>query len=692
MSDYLVIVESPSKAKTIEKYLGKKYKVVASMGHVRDLPKSQMGIEVKNNFTPKYITIRGKGPVLKDLKSAAKKAKKVYLAADPDREGEAIAWHLANTLNVDVESDCRVVFNEITKDAIKESFKHPRAINMDLVDAQQARRILDRLVGYNISPLLWKKVKKGLSAGRVQSVAVRLIIEREREIQSFEPEEFWTIKTEFVKGKDTFEASFYGVDGEKVQLTNETQVNEIIEQLKDNAFSVENVTRKERKRNPALPFTTSSLQQEAARKLNMRAKKTMMLAQQLYEGIDLGKQGTVGLITYMRTDSTRISETAQTEARAYITETFGTEYIGTEKKKETKKSNAQDAHEAIRPTSVMRKPEELKSFLSRDQLRLYKLIWERFVASQMASAIMDTVTARLINNNVQFRASGSVVKFPGFMKVYVESKDDGAEEKDKMLPPLEVGETVFSKDLEPKQHFTQPPPRYTEARLVRTLEELGIGRPSTYVPTLETIQKRGYVGLDNKRFVPTELGEIVIELILEFFPEIINIEFTANMEQSLDEVEEGNANWVKIVDDFYVGFEPRLEKAEKEMREVEIKDEPAGEDCELCNHPMVFKMGKYGKFMACSNFPDCRNTKPIVKEIGVTCPKCDKGQIIERRSNKKKRLFYGCGTYPECDFVSWDKPIGRKCPKCEGMLVEKKLKKGVQVQCISCDYEEEQQM
>ncbi|MED0966093.1 DNA topoisomerase I [Bacillus cereus] len=692
MSDYLVIVESPSKAKTIEKYLGKKYKVVASMGHVRDLPKSQMGIEVKNNFTPKYITIRGKGPVLKDLKSAAKKAKKVYLAADPDREGEAIAWHLANTLNVDVESDCRVVFNEITKDAIKESFKYPRAINMDLVDAQQARRILDRLVGYNISPLLWKKVKKGLSAGRVQSVAVRLIIEREKEIQNFEPEEFWTIKTEFVKGKDTFEASFYGVDGEKVQLTNEEQVNEIIEKMKDNAFSVENVTRKERKRNPALPFTTSSLQQEAARKLNMRAKKTMMLAQQLYEGIDLGKQGTVGLITYMRTDSTRISETAQTEARNYITEAFGAEYIGTEKKKETKKSKAQDAHEAIRPTSVMRKPEELKSFLSRDQLRLYKLIWERFVASQMASAIMDTVTARLINNNVQFRASGSVVKFPGFMKVYVESKDDGAEEKDKMLPPLEVGETVFSKDIEPKQHFTQPPPRYTEARLVRTLEELGIGRPSTYVPTLETIQKRGYVALDNKRFVPTELGGIVIELILEFFPEIINIEFTANMEQSLDEVEEGNANWVKIVDDFYVGFEPRLEKAEKEMREVEIKDEPAGEDCELCSHPMVFKMGKYGKFMACSNFPDCRNTKPIVKEIGVTCPKCEEGQIIERRSNKKKRLFYGCGTYPECDFVSWDKPIGRKCPKCEGMLVEKKLKKGVQVQCISCDYEEEQQM
>ncbi|ENQ3106622.1 type I DNA topoisomerase [Bacillus cereus] len=692
MSDYLVIVESPSKAKTIEKYLGKKYKVVASMGHVRDLPKSQTGIDVKNNFTPKYITIRGKGPVLKDLKTAAKKAKKVYLAADPDREGEAIAWHLANTLNVDIESDCRVVFNEITKDAIKESFKYPRAINMDLVDAQQARRVLDRLVGYNISPLLWKKVKKGLSAGRVQSVAVRLIIEREKEIQAFLPEEFWTIKTEFVKGKETFEAAFYGINGEKVELTNEQQVNEVIEKMQENAFSVENVTKKERKRNPALPFTTSSLQQEAARKLNMRAKKTMMLAQQLYEGIDIGKQGTVGLITYMRTDSTRISETAQQEARSYIEEAFGADYIGTQKKKESKKANAQDAHEAIRPSSVLRKPDELKSYLSRDQHRLYKLIWERFVASQMESAIMDTVTATLINNSVQFRAHGSVVKFPGFMKVYVESKDDGAEEKDKMLPHLEIGETVFSKDVEPKQHFTQPPPRYTEARLVKTLEELGIGRPSTYVPTLETIQKRGYVGLDNKRFVPTELGEIVTELILEFFPEIINIEFTANMERNLDEVEEGNANWVQIVDDFYKEFEPRLEKAEKEMREVEIKDEPAGEDCELCGHPMVFKMGKFGKFMACSNFPDCRNTKPIVKEIGVTCPKCNEGQIIERRSNKKKRLFYGCGTYPECDFVSWDKPIGRKCPKCEGMLVEKKLKKGVQVQCISCDYEEEQQM
>ncbi|MDG4655920.1 type I DNA topoisomerase [Ectobacillus antri] len=691
MSDYLVIVESPAKAKTIEKYLGKKYKVIASMGHVRDLPKSQMGIEIQNRFTPKYITIRGKGPVLKDLKTAAKKAKKIYLAADPDREGEAIAWHLAHTLHVDTTSDCRVVFNEITKDAIKEAFKKPRAINTDLVDAQQARRVLDRLVGYNISPLLWKKVKKGLSAGRVQSVAVRLIIEREKEIQAFVPEEFWTIKADFVKGKDVFEAAFYGIDGSKIELTTEEQVNGVLARLQNNAFTVDTITRKERKRNPAVPFTTSSLQQEAARKLNMRAKKTMMLAQQLYEGIEIGKEGTVGLITYMRTDSTRISETAQTEVRGYIQDKFGEVFVSKEKRKESK-GNVQDAHEAIRPSSALRKPDDLKEYLSRDQYRLYKLIWERFVASQMAPAVMDTMTVTLTNNGVQFRAHGSVVKFPGFMKVYVESSDDGAEEKDRMLPELAEEETVFSKDMEPKQHFTQPPPRYTEARLVRTLEELGIGRPSTYVPTLETIQKRGYVSLDNKRFVPTELGEIVIELILEFFPEIINIEFTANMENNLDKIEDGQAQWVEVIEEFYQGFEKHLEKAEKEMREVEIKDEPAGEDCEECGSPMVFKMGRYGKFMACSNFPDCRNTKAIVKEIGVACPKCNKGQIIERRSNKKKRIFYGCSEFPECDFVSWDKPIGRKCPKCERMLVEKKLKKGVQVQCVSCDYEEEQQM
>ncbi|KAF0820358.1 DNA topoisomerase I [Bacillus sp. ZZV12-4809] len=690
MSEFLVIVESPAKAKTIERYLGKKYKVKASMGHVRDLPKSQMGIDVENNFEPKYITIRGKGPVLKELKTAAKKAKKIYLAADPDREGEAIAWHLAHSLDMDINSNCRVVFNEITKDAIKESFKHPRPINMDLVDAQQARRMLDRLVGYNISPLLWKKVKKGLSAGRVQSVAVRLIIDREKEIKDFIPEEYWSIDGEFLKGKTAFDASFYGFKNEKVELKSESDVQNILSKMKGNKFKVESVTKKERKRNPAAPFTTSSLQQEAARKLNFRAKKTMMLAQQLYEGIELGKEGTVGLITYMRTDSTRISEIAQSEAADYIQNSYGKEFLQSEKKKEKKNSNAQDAHEAIRPTSTLRSPASLKEYLSRDQLRLYRLIWERFVASQMAPAVMDTMSVDLKNGEVIFRATGSKVKFPGFMKVYVEGTDDQSEEKDNMLPDLQEGDEVLKKDIEPKQHFTQPPPRYTEARLVKTLEEQGIGRPSTFAPTLDTIQKRGYVALDNKRFIPTELGEIVLELIMEFFPEILDIEFTAKMEKDLDYVEEGKVNWVKIIDDFYGDFEKNLKIAEKEMQEVEIKDEPAGEDCEQCGNPMVFKMGRYGKFMACSNFPDCRNTKPIVKDIGVKCPKCNEGNIIERKS-KKRRIFYGCDRFPECDFISWDKPLPRNCPKCENLLVEKKLKKGVQVQCVECDYKEEKQ-
>ncbi|ATH91408.1 type I DNA topoisomerase [Bacillus glycinifermentans] len=690
MSEYLVIVESPAKAKTIERYLGKKYKVKASMGHVRDLPKSQMGVDTERNFEPKYITIRGKGPVLKDLKTAAKKAKKVYLAADPDREGEAIAWHLAHSLDLDLNSDCRVVFNEITKDAIKDSFKHPRMINMDLVDAQQARRVLDRLVGYKISPILWKKVKKGLSAGRVQSVALRLIIDREKEINEFKPEEYWTIDGTFLKGKEAFEASFFGIRGEKHPLKSEDDVKQILSQIKGNKFDVKKVTKKERKRNPALPFTTSTLQQEAARKLNFRAKKTMMIAQQLYEGIDLGKEGTVGLITYMRTDSTRISNTAQEEAASFIGENYGKEFLGSKRKPAKKNENAQDAHEAIRPTSVLRKPSELKAVLGRDQLRLYKLIWERFVASQMAPATLDTMSVDLENNGLTFRANGSKVKFSGFMKVYVEGKDDQLEEKNKMLPDLAEGDTVLSKDIEPEQHFTQPPPRYTEARLVKTLEELGIGRPSTYAPTLDTIQKRGYVALDNKRFVPTELGGIVLDLIMEFFPEIINVEFTAKMEKELDDVEDGNIEWVQIIDSFYKDFEKRVKKAEAEMQEVEIEPEYADVDCEECGHPMVYKMGRYGKFMACSNFPDCRNTKPIVKEIGVKCPSCKIGNIVERKS-KKRRIFYGCDRYPECEFVSWDKPLERKCPKCGDMLVEKKLKKGVQVQCVGCDYKEEQQ-
>lgn len=690
MADYLVIVESPAKAKTIERYLGKKYKVKASMGHVRDLPKSQLGVDTEHDFEPRYITIRGKGPVLKELKTAAKKAKKVYLAADPDREGEAIAWHLAHSLDLDLSSDCRVVFNEITKDAIKDSFKHPRMINMDLVDAQQARRILDRLVGYKISPILWKKVKKGLSAGRVQSVALRLIIDRENEINEFKPEEYWTIDGTFLKGKESFEASFFGLNGKKHPLKTKEDVKEILSKLKGSKFSVEKVTKKERKRNPAVPFTTSTLQQEAARKLNFRAKKTMMIAQQLYEGIDLGKEGTVGLITYMRTDSTRISNTAIEEVSAFIDQTYGKNFLNTTKRTAKKNENAQDAHEAIRPTSTLRKPTDVKHVLSRDQLRLYKLIWERFVASQMAPAVLDTMSVDLDHNGLTFRANGSKVKFPGFMKVYVEGKDDQLEEKDKMLPDLKEGDTVLSKDIEPEQHFTQPPPRYTEARLVKTLEELGIGRPSTYAPTLDTIQKRGYVALDNKRFTPTELGEIVLNLIIEFFPEIINVEFTAKMEKELDSVEEGTIEWVRIIDSFYQDFAKRVEKAEAEMQEVEIEPEYAGVDCEECGHPMVYKMGRYGKFMACSNFPDCRNTKPIVKDIGVKCPSCHEGNIVERKS-KKRRIFYGCDRFPECEFVSWDKPIERKCPKCENMLVEKKLKKGVQVQCVNCDYKEEQQ-
>jgi len=691
MADYLVIVESPAKAKTIERYLGKKYKVKASMGHIRDLPKSQMGINVEEDFEPRYITIRGKGPVLKELKSAAKKVKKVYLAADPDREGEAIAWHLAHSLNIDETSECRVVFNEITKDAIKESFKHPRSIDMDLVDAQQARRILDRLVGYNISPLLWKKVKKGLSAGRVQSVAVKMIMDRENEIKEFIPEEYWSIDAAFQSGKDNFEGSFYGVDGKKVGLASEEEVNEILGKLSGEDFQVDKVNRRERKRNPAAPFTTSSLQQEAARKLNFRARKTMMVAQQLYEGIDLGKKegGITGLITYMRTDSTRISNTAKEESATYIKETYGDEFLGSGTK--TKQNEgAQDAHEGIRPTSAFRHPDSVKAILSRDQFRLYKLIWERFIASQMAQAVLDTMTVHLVNEGVEFRATGSKVKFKGFMKVYVEGNDDNTSEKDRLLPNLEEGMTVKAEQITPNQHYTQPPPRYTEARLVRTMEEQGIGRPSTFAPTLDTIQRRGYVTLDNKRFVPTELGEIVIDILKEFFPEIIDLEFTVKMEEDLDHIEDGKTQWVTIIDEFYKGFDTRLEKAEQEMEKIEIRDEPAGIDCEECGHEMVYKMGRYGKFLACSNFPDCRNTKPILKKIGVTCPKCKEGEVVERKS-KKNRVFYGCDRYPDCDFLSWDKPISRPCPKCASMLVEKKAKKGTQITCSSCDYKEEVQ-
>ena len=658
------------------------------MGHVRDLPKSQMGVDVENSYNPKYITIRGKGDVLKELRQAAKKAKKIYLAADPDREGEAIAWHLAYALKVDPESECRVVFNEITKDAIKESFKQPRTIDQDLVDAQQARRILDRLVGYNISPLLWKKVRRGLSAGRVQSVAVKLIIDREKEINNFKPEEYWSIESQFLKDKDTFKGMFYGLNGKKKDLKTEADVKDILNKIKDEQFEIKKVNKRERRRNPAQPFTTSSLQQDAARKLNFRAKKTMVVAQQLYEGIDLGSKsgGITGLITYMRTDSTRISENAIEEAQTYITEKFGKNYVGRRRRRKNQEG-AQDAHEAVRPTSVARDPESLKTILSNDQYRLYKLIYERFLASQMAPAVMDTMTVHLYNNDVEFRATGSKVKFKGFMRVYIEGTDEKKKEKDPFLPDLKEGMVVKAKDIQPNQHFTQPPPRYTEARLVGTLEEKGIGRPSTYAPTLDTIQRRGYVNIDQRRFYPTEIGTIVIDLLQEYFPEIIDVDFTAKMEDDLDAIEEGKAAWVQVMDKFYQDFSKRLEKAEEEMAEIEIKDEPAGIDCEKCGHQMVYKMGRYGKFLACSNFPDCRNTKPILKKVGVKCPKCKEGNIVERRS-RRRRLFYGCDAYPNCDFVSWDKPISKPCPECESLLVEKKTKKQTTTRCTSCDYEE----
>ncbi|MEC0139442.1 type I DNA topoisomerase [Paenibacillus macerans] len=689
MADSLVIVESPAKAKTIGKYLGSKYIVKASMGHVRDLPKSQIGVEVENDFSPKYITIRGKGSVLKELKDASKKVKKIYLAADPDREGEAIAWHLAHVLDVDEKETCRVVFNEITKQAVKDAFKSPRKINMDLVNAQQARRILDRLVGYKISPLLWKKVKKGLSAGRVQSVAVKIILDRENEISAFVPEEYWSITARLKTGESSFEAKFHQFRGEKLELKSEQQVKGILQSIEKAKFSVAEVKEKERLRHPAAPFTTSSLQQEAARKLNFRAAKTMSVAQQLYEGVDLGKEGTVGLITYMRTDSTRIAASAQEEAKEYILGKYGKDYVPESPRQYSKKAaGAQDAHEAIRPTSAMRDPESVKEFTSRDQYRLYKLIWDRFMASQMSSAVLDTLSVDIAAGEATFRAVGSKIRFPGFMKLYVEGNDDGsANDDDKFLPPLAQGDKLITEEIEPKQHFTQPPPRYTEARLVKTLEELGIGRPSTYAPTLETIQKRGYVAIEEKKFVPTELGELVIEQMEQFFPEILDVEFTAHMEEDLDHVEEGAEDWVRVLSEFYESFEKRLSVAEEEMKEIEIEDEVSDELCEKCGKPMVYKLGRFGKFLACSGFPDCRNTKPIVKDIGVTCPKCKEGHVVERRS-KKGRIFYGCDRYPECDFVSWDKPSPKPCPKCGSLLVEKRNKQGGKLQCTSCDYVE----
>ncbi|MCL5458148.1 type I DNA topoisomerase [Loigolactobacillus coryniformis] len=682
----LVIVESPSKAKTIEKYLGRNYKVVASLGHIRDLPKSKMGVDFENNYEPHYISIRGKGDVIKDLKKYAKKAEHVYLASDPDREGEAIAWHVSHILGLDPAGKNRVTFNEITKDAVKNAFKSPRSIDMDLVDAQQARRIMDRIVGYSISPLLWKKVKKGLSAGRVQSIALKLIIDRENEIKAFKPEEYWTIDSQFKKGTKKFEASFYGIAGKKKALKNEKAAQEVVDCIDPKAdFDIVKVTKRERKRFPQAPFTTSSLQQEAVRRLNFRTRKTMMVAQQLYEGINLGgRQGTVGLITYMRTDSTRISQVAKHEASHFLHENYGEEFAALKIHKTKNPEGSQDAHEAIRPSSVLRTPKSLEGVLNKDQMKLYQLIWSRFLASQMTPAILDTMAVTIEQNGVTYKANGSKMKFAGFTKVYDSGK---ADKKDNMLPDLAEGDTVKLVKNDPNQHFTQPPARFSEATLIKTLEENGVGRPSTYAPTIETIQRRYYVKLEAKRFEPTELGEIVNSIIVDFFPDIVNIDFTAGLENDLDGIEAGKRQWIKVVDEFYQPFEKEVTSAETKIEKVQIKDEPAGFDCDICGAPMVIKLGRYGKFYACSRFPDCRNTKPITKEIGVICPQCHEGQVVERKS-KKKRIFYGCSRYPDCDFVTWDKPVGRDCPKDGHYLVEKKVKGGKQVVCPNGDYEE----
>ncbi|MFM1586974.1 type I DNA topoisomerase [Streptococcus mutans] len=679
----LVIVESPAKAKTIEKYLGRSYKVVASVGHIRDLKKSSMSIDFDNNYEPQYINIRGKGLLINSLKKEAKNAKQIFLASDPDREGEAISWHLAHILDLDLKGKNRVVFNEITKDAVKNAFVEPRQIDMDLVDAQQARRVLDRIVGYSISPILWKKVKKGLSAGRVQSVALKLIIDRENEIKAFKPEEYWSIDGFFKKVNKKFQANFYGLDNKKTKLKSNDDVKKVLTRIKNDDFLVDKVEKKERKRNAPLPYTTSSLQQDAANKINFRTRKTMMVAQQLYEGIRLGSNGQQGLITYMRTDSTRISPVAQNDAANYITEHFGAEY-SKHGNHVRNASGAQDAHEAIRPSNVNHTPESIAKYLDKDQLKLYTLIWNRFVASQMTAAVFDTVKVNLTQNGVLFIANGSQIKFKGYMAVYNDS------DKTKVLPEMIKGETVKKISANPEQHFTQPPARYSEASLIKTLEENGVGRPSTYAPTLETIQKRYYVRLVSKRFEPTELGEIVNSLIIEFFPDIVDVKFTAEMESKLDEVEVGKEEWQKVIDQFYKPFEKEVVKAEEQMEKIQIKDEPAGFDCDVCGHPMVIKLGRYGKFYACSNFPDCHNTKAITKEIGVICPICQKGQVIERKT-KRNRIFYGCDRYPDCDFTSWNKPIGRDCPKSGDFLVEKKIRGGgKQVVCSNeeCDYKE----
>ena len=669
----LVIVESPAKAKTIERHLGKNYIVRASMGHLRDLPKSQFGIDVENEFSPKYINVRGKGDLIRALKKEAKNADKIYLASDPDREGEAIAWHLAFILGVDPEKDCRIVFHEITKPAIEEAVQHPRPIHMEQVDAQQARRMLDRIVGYKLSPLLWRKVRKGLSAGRVQSVTVRLICDREREIDAFQSEEYWTVEAKLKKGKNAFTADVTHAHGKKLSLHSEVETSRLTEDLAQQDFKVKEVKRSERHKKPASPFTTSSLQQDAARKLGFTSGRTMMIAQQLYEGIVLGRHGSTGLITYMRTDSTRISNLAIDEARSYLTEEYGKEYIPTRPNIYAMGKKAQDAHEAIRPTSILRTPSDVEQYLNRDQLRLYTLIWQRFAASQMSAAVYDTIAAQIAAGDYQLRAHGSKLKFKGYTAVYV-GAEIAKKEKDTLLPELEAGDMLALSELKPEQHFTEPPPRYNDASIVKTLEEMGIGRPSTYAPIIETIQKRGYVERREKQFRPTELGFIVTDMLEEYFKDIVDVKFTANLEGELDEVADGTLNKNDLLRKFYAPFEETLKNAEEVIGTVEIPDEVTDIPCDKCGRMMVVKQGRFGKFLACPGFPDCRNAKPLLRDTGVACPKCG-GKIVERKS-RRGRAFFGCDRYPDCDYTTWDEPQQETCKVCGAFMQKHRYRTG----------------
>lgn len=686
MGQKLVIVESPAKAKTIEKYLGKNYVVEASMGHVRDLPKSQLGVDIENEYNPKYITIRGKGELLSKLRKLAKKSDKIYLATDPDREGEAISWHLANVLKIDENENCRIEFNEITKDAVKNSIKHPRKINCNLVDAQQARRVLDRLVGYEISPLLWRNVKWGLSAGRVQSAALKLICDREEEIKKFNPEEYWTVDVKLKKGKKSFPVKLTTKNKKKIEIKNKEQADQIIDELKENEYIVSKIKKGTKNKNPLAPFTTSTLQQEASKKLNFMTKKTMSVAQQLYEGVEVKKFGTVGLITYMRTDSVRISKEAQEKALNFIDETYGKEYVPEEPRVYKGKKNIQDAHEAIRPTYVEITPEIAKANLSNDQYKLYALIWKRFIASQMATCILNTNSLEIKNGDYKLRASGSTIKFDGFMKVY--EYISGEEEESVLLPELEENEILKEESIEGKQHFTQPPARYSEAAFVKLLEEKGIGRPSTYVPTISTLISRKYVDREKKILIPTELGFIVNDILSNYFKQIVDTDFTAEMEVKLDNVEAGKESWTHIVDEFFTPLKEDIEKAEKEISKVIIEDKVSDVPCDKCGRLMVIKHGRFGDFLACPGYPECQNTKPIVEEVDANCPLCG-GKILVKRSKKGNR-FYGCSNYPECNFVSWYEPTNEKCPECGSYMVKRYSKsKGEYLQCSDkeCKYE-----